>query len=265
MRELIALALLATATACYTLPPPPDVAPDPEATRIAETWFAQSQGFDALEAYELRQAAAPIRFAVARRWVGKDLRVLSYVMEPYDGTAFLMLREQGEAAEMFVRLPPGPNARQNVPTVTHAPLSARPASGDPMSIGAEVAQPWQPDEFVHTKRPDQELSGEACSVIASYLRQPTRFVTHRIAYISKRSGVALRTVYYKEDRELRQVSVAPEDIQHFGGRALPARRVITTADGRRAELVLHNVLVDVQLPESLFSPTRLASQRFPKF
>jgi hypothetical protein len=265
VRERIALALLVTTSACHTLPPPPDIAPDPEATRIAETWFAQSQGFDVLEAYELRLAAGSIRFAVARHWVDEDLRVLSYVMEPYDGTAFLMLREHGEAAEIFVRLPPSPRDRQNVPTVTRSPLSARPASGDPLSVGAEVAQPWRPDEFVHTMLPDEELSGETCSVIASYLRQPTHLVTHRLAYISKQSGVALRTVYYKGDHELRRVSIAPEDIRDFGGRALPARRVITTADGGHAELLLHNVLADVELPDSLFSPTRLASQRFPKF
>jgi hypothetical protein len=264
VRERIALALLVTSSACQTLPPPPEVAPDPEATRIAETWFAQSQGFDVLEAYELR-APAPIRFAVARKWAGGGVRVLSYLTEPDNGAALLLLREPGEAAEVFLLIPPQESDRQNVPTVRRSRLTARLGSGDLLSLGAEVAQPLLPEEFVHTRLPDEEVSGEPCSVIASYLRKPTRFVTHRIAYISKRSGVALRTVYYKGKRELRRVSIAPEDLQDFGGRTLPARRVITTADGGHAELLLHNVLADVELPDSLFSPTGLASQRFPKF
>jgi hypothetical protein len=75
--------------------------PDTDATEIAERWFHQSQGFNALEAYEIGGLNQKISFALARKWDGRRVKVLSYVTAPkeLDELAYLILREPGRPAE----------------------------------------------------------------------------------------------------------------------------------------------------------------------
>jgi hypothetical protein len=61
------------------------------------------------------------------------------------------------------------------------------------------------------------------------------------------------------------VSVSPQDVQDRAGRALATRRVVRLEDGTLAELRLRNALLDVELPDSLFTERTLETRRYPSF
>ena len=83
--------------------------------------------------------------------------------------------------------------------------------------------------------------------------------------ISKRTNVALRTVYYREEQELRTVTVAPEDVRQHESRWVPYRHRVVTADGTEADLVLRNIVTDVSLDDQLFTHHNLRVRRLPRF
>lgn len=216
---------------------------DRDATRIAEDSFTQSYGFDALEAYDLVGLGPTIRFAVARKWESPQVKLLAYVVEPeeLDDLAFLVFREPGQSDDVL----------------TYATR--------PVAVSAEVVRPVFPDEFTHRRLPDQEVDGELCSVIEGRPAGPSPRLTRIVAFVSQRTGVALRTVYYRGGTELRRVIVSAQDVRRYDSRWLPSRRTVRTADGREASLVLRNLLTDVALPDQVFTARGLRLRRFPKF
>jgi hypothetical protein len=285
--RLAAIAMLcAAAVACggATRPRPPvlepsasgaeDVLPTADAERIVERWFEQAHGFDALEAYELEGFDQRIAFALARRWDGEGVKVLTWVVKPkvLDEVAFLILRAPGRGADVFSYATPklydrpvlggGPVPR----TVFRVPaVGAGLGLGSATAVAAEVTSPILPKEFLHARLGEQEVEGELCTVIESRPGVRMRGLTRVELSISQRTAAALRTVYYRGEVEVRRVRVSPQDVRRYGSRWLPARRRVWTADGREAEIVLRNVLVDPGLPKGLFTKHTLRVQRFPSF
>jgi hypothetical protein len=92
-----------------------------------------------------------------------------------------------------------------------------------------------------------------------------RFLTHLRLHLSQRTRAALRLAYYKDERLEREVLVSPADVKDHGGRWVAERRVVRTADGRVSEFRLRNLLLDPELPDSLFTQQSLRTQRFPRF
>ena len=68
-----------------------------------------------------------------------------------------------------------------------------------------------------------------------------------------------------DGQELRRVEVDPGDVQSYGGRLLPKLTTITTPDGGVTKVRLLNALVDLLLPEEIFTEHNLRVQRFPHF
>ena len=136
-----------------------------------------------------------------------------------------------------------------------------------MVIAGEVVLPTLPENYAFRRLSDQAIEGEACSVIEGrLLRGRRRRGFDRIVYwISQRSGVARRKLYYRGDRELRRVSVAARDVREMDGRPFAVRRLVRLGDGTLAELVLRNALLDVELPDKLFTEHTLRVRRFPRF
>ena len=127
-------------------------------------------------------------------------------------------------------------------------------------------RPVLPGELVHTPLPDTEVEGEPCRSVESRPSGRTLGFDRMVLEISKKTGVALRTRLYRGRREVRRISVSPNDVRRFDGRYLPVRREIEIlTDGAKAELVLRNLMIDPPLPDQLFSEQSLITQRFPSF
>ena len=235
--------------------PGPAWEPTPEGERIAQRWLEQSQGFDALAAYEILGFEQPIRFALARKWSGDGVKVLSYVVEPKDvaDAAFLTVRGPGRRSKTLFR---NPCTRQ---------VGRPPPPNEATAVAAEVAQPVLPSDFVYRRLPDAYVGEDVCFVVEGRPTPPVRGFTHLALWISQNTGVALRKIYYRGDAEMRRVSVEPEHVREFDGRWLATRQRVRTASGVEAEIVLHRVVSDPYLPDSVFSERALRARRFPHF
>lgn len=244
--------------------PSPDWETSPEAARIVRESLTQSQGFDALEAWELNGLQQGYRFAFARKWHGDRVKILGYALAPaeLEDAAYLGHFRPGEPPEVWIRVPDldGPYYGQ----IRRGRGSRAPPA---VVIAAEVALPTLPDDYAYRRLEDDAIEGEPCSVVEGrVLHERGSGGFDRLVYcISQLSGVALRKVYYRGDRELRRVSVSPRDVQETDGRALATRYLVRIEDGTVAELRLRNALLDVELPDSLFTERTLETRRYPSF
>ena len=245
--------------ACWRGPPlPPVSAISPEARRIAEGALFAEQGFDALQAFELRGFEQPILFAVARKWKGAGVRVLSYVVEPEasKGTAFLLLREPGERPELFSYL--GGQLRQGN-------VALRIAANSEISVAAEVVQPILAGDFRYQQLADETLEGQACSVIDAWPVQRLRGVTHLRLHVSRAHGMLVRKTYMRREHALRRVRYHRAKGADVQGRRPTERWTIEAPGEAGFEIRLHNQLADPELPDALFTPYQLEKGRFPRF
>ena len=259
---LVAAAFQVACSVVYA--PPPDWETSPEAASIVRESLTQSQGFDALEAWELNGLEQGYRFAFARKWHGDRVTILGYSLAPaeLEDAAYLGHFRPGEPPEVWIRVPDldGPYYGQ----IRRGRGSRAPPA---VIIAAEVALPTLLDDYAYRRLEDDAIEGEPCSVVeARLLREHRPGGVDRLVYwISQLSGVALRKIYFRGDRELRSASVSPIDVQEMYGRAVAARRLVRLEDGTLAELRLRNSLVDVELPDSLFSERTLETRRYPNF
>ena len=239
--------------------PPPEWPGTPEGEAIAQEWFESSQGFNAYEVYELRGFGQPIRFALVRRHASGSVQVRTLVLAPEAarGTGFLVSLSPGEPPELLFVGPRSSFAEASRATFL-------PSSGAAASVASEVALPLLPGMFVHRLLGDDEVAGEACVVVESRPIEAQRGFTTIVRSISRRSGVALLTHYYRGRHLARTVTVAPEDVRETGGRPLPHRRRVWSAGGTRAEIILHRAVLDVDLPDRVFTERGLVTGRFPK-
>ena len=242
----------------------------PEARRLGERWIEQIQGFDGLEAYELRIAERSLGFAVARQHRADEVRVLTYVVRPrhLDEVALLARRRSGLPLEVLSYVTPqlfgsGLGTRQ-AGTVTRVPsLSQGLRLGAAAGVAFELIAPLAASDYRFERLPDEVVAGEACTRLRARQRgSPTRL---EIA-LSQRTGVALeRVAFDAAGRELHRIEVAPGDVRELIDRWLPMLQRVRSADGTEAELRLVNVLADVELPDSLFTSRSLQLQKFPTF
>jgi hypothetical protein len=262
----VVAALFATACAAvYT--PAPSWEDEPEAAAIVGRWLQERQGFDALEAWEMRGFAQEFRFAAARKWNGTQVKILSYVQAPElaKDTAYLFHLRPGERPEVWFHVP-GSMVYRNQSQVTRSGLGGTPTTG-PLSTASEVVIPTLHADFAYRRASDEELAGEPCSVIESRpLTRPRGGGFHRLVYwISQRTGIALRWAYYRGERELRRVDVRPVDVREVAGRLRVERLLVRNGDDELAELTLHNSVDDVELADGLFTERTLKVRRFPRF
>jgi hypothetical protein len=246
------------------LPAPVDAVPkEPDANELAERWFRQIQGFDALEAYEARVAQTQVEFVVARRWREGRVQVLIDVREPreYAKFAFLFFQNRDRSDDLFAYLPFWRRVKR---------LPAAQLEGGLLAAVGKYAtladmRPVLPGEAEYERLPDSEVDGEACWTIQG--RPTGRWLGFdRIELvISKRTGVALRTEMHKRS-EVRRLLVSPKDVRMFDGRYLPTHRRLEVSPGDlTAEIFLRNLMIDPPLPDQLFSKQSLLTQRFPTF
>jgi hypothetical protein len=249
----------------------PDAAPErpaesarsPSGEELAERWFEQSLGFDALEAYEARSGNFTIGFVVARKWGPAGQRMLVDVVDPPElkDYAFLFLPHPGPSLDTWIYLPFLRKVWRIPSIVIELPV---PTAGVTFPIGA--LRRFRPGELEHERLPDQVQGGASCYVVESRPTDPGAGFERMRLVLSKESGVALETTFFRDGRELQRTTVAPEHVRQFSGRWLPVRRHVEQADGGGSgELVLRNLMVQPELPDRLFTQHNLRVQRFPFF
>jgi hypothetical protein len=242
--------------------------PDLEsADAIVRRCFEQSQGFDGLEAYELIGFPVEFAFSVARRWEADHRSVQMFIRvdrpERLAKVTFLWMRHASGSESAHWNPGPLANPGNRPRRIVSAPALAQAA---PQGVPLDTLRPLFPEDLVHRRLPDTEVAGEPCYAIESRPAAGRELGFERATlWISKRTGVALRTVYLQGEAELRRNLVDPADVRFVGDRFLPMRRRIWTQSGATFELRLKNVLTDVPLPDRLFSQQNLRAGRFPAF
>ncbi len=233
---------------------------DSELAALGDGHFARLYGFDALEAYRARRGRASASFVVMRRWQGGQAQVLIDVREPssFRKWAILMLQRGHRSDDLFAYIPAWRRVQRLNPGLLQQPIF------DLISLGD--LRPISPGELAYVRLPNERVEGELCVVLEGRpLHRGLGFERVELA-LSGESGFALRTRYFRGDREMRRVLISPGDLRRFGGRELPSRRrILVDPEGEPTVVDLVNVMVDPLLPARLFSPQSLKSQHFPSF
>jgi hypothetical protein len=235
---------------------------DPEAAALAQRWFDQLLGFDALEAYIAGSGREHVGFAVARKWENGLARIVIKVQEPaaLADLGVLILQNHDRSDDFFVYLDFMRKVRR-----MRAPKFDFPIAVGGGRLPYAEFRPFLPSELSHRLLTDEMIAGERCRVIES--RPLGRgFQFDRLEHaLSTRTGVALRTRYFARDREISRIDVDPADVKEHLGRFLPGRRRVRVEDSRRYDLVLVNLMIDPALPDRLFTSHSLRFQKFPRF
>jgi hypothetical protein len=235
------------------------------AQELAEAWFSQLYGFDALEAYEIPLGWGSVEFVVARRWKGGLAQIVIDVRSPRELAkwAFLFLQNRSRSDDFFAYVPLPSVMR--VRRFTAAQLEAGIPIGGQMVLLSDLRPPL-PGELVHTSLPDTEVEEQSCWAVESRPSGRRLGFDRMVLEISQKTGVALRTRLYQGRREVRKITVSPHDVRQFDDRFLPVRRQVHgSGDASKVELVLRNLMIDPPLPDQLFSKQSLITQRFPSF
>ncbi len=271
LRTLLSCALLGCGGAARA---PIDLPEAPDARRLGERWIEQLQGFDGLEAYELRIEERSLGFGVARQHRPGEVRVLAYVVRPrhLDEVALLARRRSGSPLEVLSYVTPqlygsGLGTRQ-AGSVTRVPSLAQGLRlGAAAGAAVELIAPLEASDYRFERLADAVVAGELCTRLRALPRRAADASSPRLELaLSQRTGVALeRVALDAQGRELHRIEVAPGDVQELGNRWLPSRQRVHGADGSEAELRLVNVLGDVELPDSRFPSRSLQLQKFPSF
>ena len=248
-----------------------DAAPEPSAEALAAAWFEQRFGENAVEVWSTTWAAQTLVYGVARRWTAGKPEVLLRILKPhqYEELGFLMRRVSSDDRLQIVyyrtpKLFPGGRKAARVMTIAKPDLIER----LPFVAGLPVigtVYPAKVEDFVFERRPDQEISGQPCRVIAGRLKKPEETWDSFVASLSRKSGVALDTQWLRRGKLVRRVIAAPEDVKDFDGHALADRVVVEIPGQDNQEFKLLNLRIDPAMPDQLFADSNLKTGRFPSY
>ena len=269
-----ALALALALGLAIAMSPPAASALETNVPRaLAEAHFGQLYAFNMVGAYESSHREAKLRFVVARRVTPERSELLIHVRAPAsvqeelpegwrgplgEHYALLLIHNRGRSDDLLVYLPLLLKVRRlPAPELQKQPMGRLIPVGD--------FRPIVSGELSYRLLPDAEIDGERHRVVEGRpIQRPIGFDRLEL-YFSPDAPLAVRTVFYMDGQELRRVEVDPGDVQSYGGRLLPKLTTITTPDGGVTKVRLLNALVDLLLPEEIFTEHNLRVQRFPHF
>lgn len=264
LARIVMLVLLLPISSAAFEPEPAETAPPAtplDATRLAEDWFHLIYGFDALQAFESRRGPVQTSFLVARRWVEGRAQVVVDILAPqvFEDWAFMLIHNLDRSDDLFVYVPGFRRVRRVVAIELEKEMLF-----DVMPIGE--LRPITVGEMEYRSLGEEQVAGEPCWLIEGRPLHAGLSHTRVVLALSKQSGFALRTEFYRGERVGRRVWIDPDDMDLFGDRLLPSRiRIETPPLEGTTQLTLRNVLVDPVLPDSLFTSANLIKQRFPRF
>jgi hypothetical protein len=242
--------------------------PAPEA--LAQAWFEQLHGGNAIGIWTTEWAGGEIVFGVARRWVDGRPEVFVHIYKPrvYDELNFL-LRERAEARLelLYYRspklFPRGAKAARVMPTTVPDPLERLPfAEGLPALVDVE---PARAAEYRFTRLPDARVANRPCRVIEGRpVAADVGFDVVRYSLASE-TGVALETAWLRAGELVRRVEVDPSAVRDYDGRFLPTRTTVERPGNSTQVFSLSTLRLDPPLPDQLFTTQNLKLGRFPSY
>jgi len=243
-----------------------DVLPVPaitDASTLAETYFDETERFDAFLTYEVRRGPAHALFTIARRWRDGLAELLFDVREPasFDKWAMLMRETRGGSDDLFLyagMATDGKVRRLASSQIEREAIFELLALGDyrPIARG-ELSYEFGPDEVVDTV---------PCHVVVARSAESNLGFDRLELVFTADTNLLLQSRFFRRSKEIRRLSTTPEDYKDFGGRRLAVRRVARRwADGGETEIILQRILETADLPDGLFSSLNLRLQHFPHF
>ena len=242
--------------------PTPDTKFDP--TALAETYFAESERFDAFLTYQVKRGPAAVVFTIARRWRAGVADLLFDIREPasYDKWALLMHQNQGGSDDLFLYA--GYASDLRIRRLAASQIE-RQAVFELIALGDY--RPTVPGELSYEAGPDEQQGAIPCHVVVARTSSPYLGFDRLELVFAAEKKLLLEQRFFRGSKEVRRLTTTLADYEDIGGRRLPMRWVAKrwADDGRETEIVLKHVVETADLPDRLFSHLNLREHHFPEF
>jgi len=207
---------------------------------------------------ENEQSISKTRFAMGRKHDGDEVRTLLYTGDgSHSAPRALLFQEPGKRDRIFV----SDGSRGEV-----RPLSAGnhtwPMFGSDFSY--EDFRRHRADEYRIEVLGTDKIDGEDCRVLR--LRPTKGPYTVQLAWLSTSRPVLLRMDYFDEMGLWKRYRARPDDVEQNSEYWVPMRdEMLDLRTGRRTVREIRNLLIDVEVPDQIFTLTQLARGRMPSF
>lgn len=245
----------------------PDALPLPEAkfdpSALAESYFDESERFNALMTYEVKRGPAAALFTITRRWRDGLAELLFDIREPatYDKWAMLMHQNRGASDDLFLYA--GYATDLKVRRLAASQIE-RQALFELVAIGDY--RPTVRGELSYEAGPDESLGGVLCHVVIARTPSPYLGFDRLELVFAVEQKLLLEQRFFRDTKDVRRLTTTLADYQDVGGRRVPMRWLAHRwADGGETEIVLKRIVETADLPDRLFSHLNLKEQRFPEF
>jgi outer membrane lipoprotein-sorting protein len=232
-------------------------------TELAESYFEQSERFDALLTYEVKRGPAGALFSIARHWDDGLAKLLFYVREPesFEKWAMLMLENHGGSDDLFFYA--GDDTGRRVRRLASSQLE-RQAIFELIALGDY--RPTARGELSYAAGVDETIDDVLCHVVVARTPQPVLGFDELQLVFAAKERLLLQSRFYRSDKEVRRLTTTLADYQDVGAHKLAMRWTARRwADGGETEIVLRHVVETAELPDGLFSQRKLSTQHFPEF
>jgi hypothetical protein len=242
--------------------------PPPEA--LAQAWFDQLWGADAVELWTTDWSGQSLSYGVARHWQAGRPEVFVSVLAPHTYVELnFLLRERDDARLeiLYYRTPKlfplGRKAARVMPVGTTTPLERLPFAPGMPAI-SEI-RPVRAADYTFTRLPDEIVAKQPCRVIEARPRA-TDLGFDRVVYsLARETGVALETRWFDRGKPLRRVTTRPSEVRDESGRFLPARLTVDHVGLETQQFVLKRLMLDPVFPDKQFTTQNLKMGRFPSY
>ena len=261
----LTLALLASAGAVRA---EGEAEPPPEA--LAQAWFDQLWGADAVELWTTDWSGQTLSYGVARHWEAGRPLVFVRILAPhtYVELNFLLLERDDSRLEIsYYRTPKlFPQGKKTARVMSVGPITRldRLPFAPGLPAVADV-EPVRASDYTFTRLPDEIVAKKPCRVIEGR-PHATDLGFDRVVYsLARETGVALETKWFANGKAVRRVTTLPMDVRDEGGRFLPTRRTVDQLGLEAQHFVMSRLMLDPVFPDKQFTTQNLKTGRFPSY
>ncbi len=263
---------IAVALALAALPAPARAAdtaePAPEA--LAQAWFDQLFGGNAIEYWTTDWAGGELDFAVARRWLAGRPEEFVHIFAPHEYAELnLLLREHrdGRLELLYYRtprlFPADAKVARIMPASVPPPLDRLPFAAGLPAVSDVV--PMRASDYAFTRLADTRVAGQPCRVIEGR-PHATDLGFDRIRFsLAHETGVALESSWLVGEKLVRRIAIDPANVRDYEGRFLPTRRSVERPGNAAQVYTLRRLMLDPVLPDQLFTTQNLKLGRIPSY
>jgi hypothetical protein len=264
-RAFLALALLAIAR-----PVRAEAEPEPAPEVLAQRWFDQLFGGDAVEIWTTEWSGASLSYGVARHWEAGRPEVFVRILAPhtYVELNFLLRTRSDDRLEvLYFRTPKlfplGWKTARVMPVAHPEPLERLPFAPGLPAI-AEV-EPVSASEFTFTRLADATVAKQPCRVIEGRPHATDLGFESVVYSLSRETGVALETKWFADGKVVRRVTTLPSDVRDEMGRFVPGRRIVDQPGLDTQTFVSTRLMLEPVFPDKQFTTQNLKTGLFPSY